>query len=97
VELGVDSELDGVEGQELAAVADEEDQVSVCMLGSLLTTPPSVGLARARQKNVALTILRERLREVSRPIIDSAASRGNRGIHCNEELGKTRGLERIER
>ena len=48
MELGVDSELDGVEDQELAAVTDEEDQVSVCVLGSFLTTPPSAGLARAR-------------------------------------------------
>ena len=79
MELGVDSELDGVEDQELVAVTDEEDQVSVCVLGSLLTTPPSAGLARARQKNVALTIVRERLREVLRPIADSVASRGNRG------------------
>jgi hypothetical protein len=60
VELGVGPELDGVEDQELVAVADEEDQVSVCVLGFLLTTPPSAGLIRAREKNVAFTIVRER-------------------------------------
>jgi len=60
VELGVGPELDGVEGQELVAVVNGEDQASVCVSGSLLTTPPSAGLIRAREKNVAFTIVRER-------------------------------------
>jgi hypothetical protein len=79
VELGVGPELDGVEGQELVAVVNGEDQASVCVSGSLLTTPPSAGLIRARQKNVAFTIVRERLREVLRLVVESVASRGKRG------------------
>jgi hypothetical protein len=48
VDLGVDPKLGGIEDHELVAVANEEDQVSVCVLGSLFTTPPNARLARAR-------------------------------------------------
>jgi hypothetical protein len=77
VELGVDPELDSV-----------EDQVSVCVLGSLLTTPPSARLARARQKNIALTIVREHLIEMLKPVADSVASRGKHGFEGQRRTGK---------
>lgn len=96
VELGVDPELDGIEDQDLAAVADE-DQVFVSVLGSLFTTPPSTGLARARQKNVALTIARERFERSAKTSRGECSFKRKTRLFTVTKDCKTRGLERIEK